>query len=262
MALIKCPECNTDVSDSAAVCMRCGFAINKPVAQQGYTQSVIPPKSPGVAAVLNFVWSGVGNIYIGQMNKGVIISAIYLILISIYIGLMINDMKAHRVAQYTHAISSVFGSSSGTPSFPYYSGGTIFFGLATMIFWGIMLFGVYNDAKAMINDGNNSKPDEILTIGSEKTIRGQLTRQNKRNIYGIVLTQLGKLIINVTTDDEVGLPHFESYVNVLDANGKKINESGRFEFPYNREMNLEEPGTYYIEIKSSQTGAYYLTVQY
>lgn len=29
MALIKCPECGKDVSDTADVCMNCGFSIRK-----------------------------------------------------------------------------------------------------------------------------------------------------------------------------------------------------------------------------------------
>jgi len=39
--------------------------------------------------------------------------------------------------------------------------------------------------------------------------------------------------MKVTIDDDDGLPRWDSYVNVLGANGKKINTSGRFEFPYN-----------------------------
>ena len=32
MALIKCPECNTEVSDQAGVCPKCAYPIAKPVA--------------------------------------------------------------------------------------------------------------------------------------------------------------------------------------------------------------------------------------
>ncbi len=30
MAMINCPECNEEVSDSASKCPKCGFLINKP----------------------------------------------------------------------------------------------------------------------------------------------------------------------------------------------------------------------------------------
>ena len=30
MAMIKCPECNTEVSETAIKCPNCGFQINKP----------------------------------------------------------------------------------------------------------------------------------------------------------------------------------------------------------------------------------------
>ena len=31
MALIKCPECGTEVSDKASCCVKCGYPINKPI---------------------------------------------------------------------------------------------------------------------------------------------------------------------------------------------------------------------------------------
>ena len=39
MALIKCPECGNDVSDSAAVCMRCGFPIRGALIGDTFTDS-------------------------------------------------------------------------------------------------------------------------------------------------------------------------------------------------------------------------------
>jgi len=110
-------------------------------------------------------------------------------------------------------------------------------------------------------------PDPVLMnssmlINSGKALCGNLTRENKRNLFHVILAQSGKLSINLTSDDEDGLPHWGVYVNVLDASGKKINTSGRFEFPYNCELDLPNAGTYVIEITSSNTGRYYLTAQY
>ncbi len=39
MALLKCPECNSDISDSAVSCPHCGFPLKQTDAyQQGYAQ--------------------------------------------------------------------------------------------------------------------------------------------------------------------------------------------------------------------------------
>ena len=50
-----------------------------------------PAKSPGVAAVLSFFWCGLGQIYNGQIGKGIFMMICYLIsclLIFVLIGLL------------------------------------------------------------------------------------------------------------------------------------------------------------------------------
>lgn len=37
MALIKCPECNHDVSDTAALCPNCGFDIAKCISEKRFS---------------------------------------------------------------------------------------------------------------------------------------------------------------------------------------------------------------------------------
>jgi uncharacterized membrane protein YvbJ len=40
MALIKCPECGTEVSDRAATCVKCGCPISKPADSPTLSSSV------------------------------------------------------------------------------------------------------------------------------------------------------------------------------------------------------------------------------
>lgn len=50
-----------------------------------------PPKNPGIAAVLSFVHAGLGQIYNGQIGKGLIIAiaqAVNYLLIFVLIGLV------------------------------------------------------------------------------------------------------------------------------------------------------------------------------
>ncbi|MFA9558565.1 hypothetical protein ACERII_14755 [Evansella sp. AB-rgal1] len=51
----------------------------------------VPPKSPGLAAVLSAVWTGLGQIYNGQIGKGVLFMVIQFInalLIAVLIGII------------------------------------------------------------------------------------------------------------------------------------------------------------------------------
>ena len=40
---------------------------------------MVSPKSPGVAAVLSFFWAGLGQIYNGEIGKGILFMVLYLV---------------------------------------------------------------------------------------------------------------------------------------------------------------------------------------
>ena len=63
------------------MCPKCG------VRQIGY----IGQKNPGVAAVLSALWVGLGQIYNGEIGKGLVLIVVYIIswvLIFVFIGLV------------------------------------------------------------------------------------------------------------------------------------------------------------------------------
>jgi hypothetical protein len=68
MALIKCPECEKQVSSAAVSCPSCGHPIVGGVAPQART----PRWSPGVAAVLSLIIPGAGQLYKGQVLNGLV----------------------------------------------------------------------------------------------------------------------------------------------------------------------------------------------
>lgn len=68
--LIDCPECGKRISDAAAACPQCGFAVKKPE-----PPTVIVPQrewSPGAAAVLSLLIPGAGQIYKGKLLAGLL----------------------------------------------------------------------------------------------------------------------------------------------------------------------------------------------
>jgi len=108
----------------------------------------------------------------------------------------------------------------------------------------------------------SNAPDDSVLIKSGQTLSGVIGT-DERDLFHVVVAQPGRLSIKVTTDDEDGLPHWDSRVKLLDPTHKKmIHTSGRFEFPYSEEVDLPTAGTYVIEITSLKTGKYCLTVQY
>ena len=91
-----CGRCGSDSDAGAQFCSRCGNPLGNPAAAgpalpampyQGPASSAAPPqqrvivvrsgKSSGLAAVLSFFWCGLGQIYNGQIAKGLIMGFLY-----------------------------------------------------------------------------------------------------------------------------------------------------------------------------------------
>lgn len=75
---VECPKCAEPIKARAVVCRWCGYDLERgtrPASRGlslGGTQHVVVhiPKSPGVAVVLSFFWSGLGQMYCGRIGKG------------------------------------------------------------------------------------------------------------------------------------------------------------------------------------------------
>jgi TM2 domain-containing membrane protein YozV len=91
-----CSQCGTEASPSDQACPKCGAALAQATppavpAQQPQVILVKSGKSSGLAAVLSFLWCGLGQIYNGQIGKGLLFAALYFLsflLILAVIGLV------------------------------------------------------------------------------------------------------------------------------------------------------------------------------
>jgi len=61
-----CSHCGSPVDPAAEICPKCGVRIKPPPRPGGAER-----KSPGLAAVLSFLFTGLGQIYNGQIGKGI-----------------------------------------------------------------------------------------------------------------------------------------------------------------------------------------------
>lgn len=66
---VFCRECGNTISEKAEICPECGVR-QKPPAGGGSTG--FDDKQPGIAAVASLVIPGAGQIYLGELNRGIL----------------------------------------------------------------------------------------------------------------------------------------------------------------------------------------------
>ena len=69
-----CSNCGAEIDKGAEICPKCGVRVKAPT---------VGVKSPGLAAVLSFFIVGLGQIYNGQIGKGIILIICYAISIAL-----------------------------------------------------------------------------------------------------------------------------------------------------------------------------------
>jgi TM2 domain-containing membrane protein YozV/RNA polymerase subunit RPABC4/transcription elongation factor Spt4 len=76
-----CQECGASTHDEQEICTSCGCRLIRQ-SRSGYnfdmnSSSLVypsnPPKSPGVAVILSCFFCGAGQIYLGQVTKGLVL---------------------------------------------------------------------------------------------------------------------------------------------------------------------------------------------
>lgn len=78
-----CSSCGEPIKTEAEICTNCG------VRQKSDEQPQTQVKNPGIAAVLSFLFTGLGQIYNGQIAKGIaliVVQAINIALMFVVIG--------------------------------------------------------------------------------------------------------------------------------------------------------------------------------
>jgi TM2 domain-containing membrane protein YozV/ribosomal protein S27AE len=88
-----CVNCGAKIDAKAEICPKCGVRVAPPPAppREGYVER----KSSGIAAVLSFLFVGLGQIYNGEIGKGIlfiIIGVVCLLLVIVLIGFILYPL--------------------------------------------------------------------------------------------------------------------------------------------------------------------------
>ena len=82
-----CSNCGEEIDIDAEICPKCGVRVKAPT-----VASTVGEKKPWLAAILSFLIVGLGQIYNGEIRKGIVLIIAYVISIAlcfVYVGLIL-----------------------------------------------------------------------------------------------------------------------------------------------------------------------------
>ncbi len=83
-----CKNCGAEIDDKAEICPKCGVRV-KPISTS------IEKKSSGIAAIASFFVPGLGQIYNGEIGKGImyiIIGIVFALMMFVLIGFILYPL--------------------------------------------------------------------------------------------------------------------------------------------------------------------------
>ena len=89
-----CSNCGSEIDAMAEICPKCGVRVAPPPASPS-PPVLVERKSEGLAAVLSFLFVGLGQIYNGQIGKGIlfiILGVIAVLTMVVLIGFIIYPL--------------------------------------------------------------------------------------------------------------------------------------------------------------------------
>jgi len=84
-----CQHCGAVIEAAAEICPKCGVRVME------QPRVAEPLKNPGIAAVLSFLFTGLGQIYNGQIGKGIsfiLVGIVCLVLVIVLIGFLLYPL--------------------------------------------------------------------------------------------------------------------------------------------------------------------------
>ena len=112
----KCPHCGGKIKIQATICKHCkknvsplapgatrsGIAAHRPGISAERSLSPSPDKTAGKALLWSLLWPGIGQIYLGQIGKGILIALVFLPII-VVIGVLLPAFLSHLICAMLYA---------------------------------------------------------------------------------------------------------------------------------------------------------------
>ena len=90
-----CFNCGAEIDARAEICPKCGVRVAPPPPPVNASPVMVERKSEGVAAVLSFLFVGLGQIYNGQIGKGIlfiVVGVVAVLTMIILIGFLLYPL--------------------------------------------------------------------------------------------------------------------------------------------------------------------------
>jgi TM2 domain-containing membrane protein YozV len=85
-ATVYCRDCGAQISERAEICPECGIRQKEPAQQESNQRR---EKDPGLAALASLIIPGAGQVYNGQIAKGIIGGVVTLVFAITMVGLVV-----------------------------------------------------------------------------------------------------------------------------------------------------------------------------
>jgi len=84
-----CVNCGAQIDARAEICPKCGVRVAPPPPPSMPPQNVnVERKNEGLAAILSFLFTGLGQIYNGQIGKGIMFIILGIVCVALFIILI------------------------------------------------------------------------------------------------------------------------------------------------------------------------------
>ncbi|MDR0335327.1 MAG: hypothetical protein LBH69_05545 [Methanomassiliicoccaceae archaeon] len=101
-----CNKCGIQIADQQEFCGGCGQKAGGSVQMQSYV--ALREKSSGAAALLSFLWAGLGHLYIGKIALGLVLMLIYPVVLGLGFFVLVGAMGLFGLVLFAVIVLAVW----------------------------------------------------------------------------------------------------------------------------------------------------------
>jgi TM2 domain-containing membrane protein YozV len=137
-----CSHCGNQLDDDQQFCGKCGTKVGGG-AQDNIRTVYVHEKSAGLAAVLSFLFMGLGQIYADKIKRGVVLIAMHIIMLVVIYGIIIFGTLVTTTPSHIYTSGNYFEHNINVAAIVV----IIVLLVAYLVIWIWNIFDAYNLAK-------------------------------------------------------------------------------------------------------------------